>query len=68
MEELLTISNDARITVLNAGSLYQVVVSWNYKNGAATNDFVETWGKTVEECVEQLKKDIKHLKLLLNAN
>lgn len=68
MEELLTISNDARVTVLNASSLYQVVVSWNYKKGVVTNDFVETWGKTVEECVEQLKIDIKHLKLLLNAN
>lgn len=68
MEELLTISDDARVTILNAGSLYQVVLSWNYKKNTVTNNFVETWGKTVKECVEQLKKDIKELKPVLNAN
>ena len=68
MEELLTISDDARITVLNAGQLYQVVLSWNYKKNSITNNFVETWGKTIEECIEQLRKDIKDLKPALNAD
>ena len=77
METLLSFKKDARITILKNDYykdgldkppvlIYQVILSWNhgkYKtpDGVPYNDFVETWGETIDECVKQLKEDCKHL-------
>ena len=77
MEELLNFKKDAMITIIKcnyfengldkpSSLIYQVILSWNhgkYKtpDGKLYNDFVEAWGKTVDECIKQLKEDCKQI-------
>lgn len=63
MEELLDFGHNARLTIfkrkaheLNPEDVYQVVFGWD------ETQFVEALGGTIEECVEQLKKDLKNIK------
>lgn len=72
MEQLLSFKPDARITILKCKlchlegvdeQCYQMVLSWNHgkyetEDGIKYNDFIESWGKTVDDCVNQLKKDL----------
>lgn len=77
MEELLSFKKDARLTVIKCPFyknglskppvlMYQVILSWNhgkYKtpDGILYNDFIEAFGETLNDCVNQLKEDVKKM-------
>lgn len=77
MEDLLSLTPDARITIFRNdyyvnGSekppvpTYQVILGWDYgkiktADGIELNSFVEAFGFTIGECIEQLKKDINNI-------
>ena len=76
--ELLNFKKDARITILKNNYYingldkppvpsYQVIIGWDYgkyENEEKTpyNSFIESFGLTIDECVERLKKDIDKIK------
>jgi len=73
MEELLKISDDAKITIRKTPYhahgpgeepliWYQVILSWGF-NGP-TNSFFETFGPTIDECIDKLKTNIKNNRLI----
>jgi hypothetical protein len=78
LSDLLNFKKDARITILKNEYYingldeppvpsYQVVLGWDYEKnkteeGTSYNSFIESFGLTIDECVERLKKDIDKIK------
>ena len=78
LSDLLNFKKDARITILKNDYYvngldkppvpsYQVVLGWDYERnkteeGIPHNSFIESFGLTIDECVERLKKDIDKIK------
>ncbi len=76
--ELLNFRKDARIMILKndyyingldnpSVPSYQVILGWDYEKfkteqGISYNSFIESFGLTIDECVERLKKDIDKIK------
>ena len=78
IEKLLEFAQDAKVTILKNDCykngldktpvlIYQMILSWDI-NKIVTDDvkpydsFIEVWGNTINECVNQLKEDITKIK------
>lgn len=78
IEKLLEFAKDAEVTILKNDYykngldkppvlIYQMILSWDFNkfvtdDGKPYNSFIEVWGNTINECVNQLKEDITKIK------